>query len=34
MEKTKGSIMPKKDGKGPKGQGPKTGQGKGNCKPK
>jgi len=26
--------MPNKDGKGPRGQGPKTGRGKGNCKPK
>lgn len=26
--------MPRQDGTGPKGQGPKTGRGLGNCKPK
>jgi len=26
--------MANKDGKGPEGQGPRTGRGKGNCKPK
>ncbi|NLE05101.1 MAG: DUF5320 family protein [Crenarchaeota archaeon] len=26
--------MPNKDGTGPAGKGPKTGKGKGNCKPK
>ena len=31
-EQYKETIMPKKDGKGPKGQGPKSGRGKGNCK--
>lgn len=31
-EQYKEAIMPKKDGKGPKGKGPKTGKGGGNCK--
>lgn len=26
--------MPNRDGTGPDGKGPKTGRGKGNCKPK